>query len=178
MDGTFIGDTEAIYVGEDDLDFSGESMVITPSTDTSVMSSVTIERPSALRPENIVAGVIIAGVEGTCVAEYDGMVTVTFCDYDGTILYTRFAFEGDTIACPVASNTISAPADRPDGDSQIYGSWEGWAFEPGVEANSAALQNISGDTTLYAAYQIVGEVLIPRDTYTFTYDSQARAWIN
>lgn len=65
--GDFIGDTESVIVGPDGdvmLDLADGNMVITPSTEDKVISSVTIIKPQTLAPENIRSGVNIAGVEG------------------------------------------------------------------------------------------------------------------
>lgn len=66
IEGEFIGDTEEKTIdGTNDLTFANGDFVITPSEETKVISRVTITPPEALKPENIVQGVEIAGVTGT-----------------------------------------------------------------------------------------------------------------
>ena len=67
--GTFIGDTEAVEV---DLSMADGDMVVEPSADGKVMSSVTIKKPETLIPENIAEGVDIAGIVGTLAAGGSG----------------------------------------------------------------------------------------------------------
>jgi hypothetical protein len=79
VSGVFIGDTEEIVVGESDgavqLDLSSDYQEITPSTETKVISKVTIERPDGLRPENILKNVEIAGVVGTYELNMDSEIS-------------------------------------------------------------------------------------------------------
>lgn len=64
VEGALIGDGEEVTVS---LDMSDGDMVIEP-TDGKLFSSVTVEKPDTLIPENIAEGVDIAGIIGTLVA--------------------------------------------------------------------------------------------------------------
>lgn len=64
VEGALIGDGEEVTVA---LDMSDGDMVIEP-TDGKLFSSVTVEKPDTLIPENIAEGVDIAGIIGTLVA--------------------------------------------------------------------------------------------------------------
>lgn len=61
--GEFIGDAEEIVV--EALAFSEGTYVVEPTAQGKVMSKVTIKQPENLVPENIAAGVEVAGVVGT-----------------------------------------------------------------------------------------------------------------
>ena len=64
VEGSLIGDGEEVTVA---LDMSDGDMVIEPSNGK-LFSSVTVEKPDTLIPENIAEGVDIAGIIGTLVA--------------------------------------------------------------------------------------------------------------
>lgn len=95
VEGKFIGDTEEVSIP---LDMTDGDMIITPSDPDKVLSSVTVQKPETLIPENIAKGVVIGGVEGTlsgggeldiilryfsaCIDEKEGTITLTRIYYD------------------------------------------------------------------------------------------------
>lgn len=68
IEGAYSGEGEAIFVP---LNMADGDMVITP-TGEKLFSSVTVKKPDSLIPENIAAGVEIAGVIGTHVGGGSG----------------------------------------------------------------------------------------------------------
>ena len=72
VEGSLIGDGEEVTVA---LDMSDGDMVIEPSNGK-LFSSVTVEKPDTLIPENIAEGVDIAGIIGTLVAGGGGSKVV------------------------------------------------------------------------------------------------------
>lgn len=65
VEGAFIGDTEEAIVA---LDMAAGDQVIEPTAAGKVLSSVTVQKPETLVPENIAEGVDIAGIVGTLAA--------------------------------------------------------------------------------------------------------------
>lgn len=79
-----------------------------------------------------------------------GAVTVTFCNYDGTELYSRQVFIGDDCPDPVTQGKISTPTK--ESTAQYQYTHNGWSTTEGGAADTSALKNITADKTLYAAY--------------------------
>lgn len=79
-----------------------------------------------------------------------GAVTVTFCNYDGTELYSRQVFIGDDCPDPVTQGKISTPTK--ESTAQYYYTHNGWSTTEGGSASATALKNITADKTVYAAY--------------------------
>lgn len=79
-----------------------------------------------------------------------GAITVTFCNYDGTELYSRQVFIGDDCPDPVTQGKISTPTKA--STAQYYYTHNGWSTTEGGSASTTALKSITADTTVYAAY--------------------------
>ena len=78
-------------------------------------------------------------------------VTVTFCNYDGTELYSRQVFIGDDCPDPVTQGKISTPTKA--STAQYYYTHNGWSTTEGGSASETALKNITADKTVYAAFK-------------------------
>lgn len=84
--GEFAGTAEPAKPEEQktvELNLASGNQTVTPTQDGYVMTSVVIEKPLTLTPDNVKAGVVIAGVEGS----YSGTTVATVLDniIDGTI---------------------------------------------------------------------------------------------
>ena len=79
-----------------------------------------------------------------------GAVTVTFCNYDGTELYSRQVFIGDDCPDPVAQGKIPTPTR--ESTAQYEYTHNGWSTTEGGSANANALKNITADKTVYSTY--------------------------
>lgn len=145
-------DTNVIENVEISLDFSnGDQTERLP--DGYSANSVTIFKPENLVPENIAKDVNIAGIIGTHEGggSIEGVATVTFCNYDGTELYSRPVFIGDDCPEPVAQGKINTPTK--ESDVQYNYTFNGWSDTLGGSASSTALKNITADKTVYAGYK-------------------------
>lgn len=135
------------------LDFSNGNMTETLPEGYSA-NSVTIFKPDTLIPENIAKDVEIAGIigthEGGSGGSVEGTATVTFCNYDGSVLYTRLVFVGDDCASPVTQGKIDTPTRA--SDVQYHYTFSGWSATKGGTASTTVLNNITADKTVYAAY--------------------------
>lgn len=76
--------------------------------------------------------------------------TVTFCNYDGTELYSRQVFIGDDCPDPVTQGKISTPTKA--STAQYYYTHNGWSTAAYGTKDENALKNITEDKTVYAAY--------------------------
>lgn len=79
-----------------------------------------------------------------------GAVTVTFCNYDGTELYSRQVFIGDDCPDPVTQGKMPTPTR--ESSVQYDYTHNGWSTTEGGSANTSALKSITADKTVYAAY--------------------------
>lgn len=79
-----------------------------------------------------------------------GAVTVTFCNYDGTELYSRQVFIGDDCPDPVTQGKMPTPTR--ESTAQYDYTYNGWSATAGGSASASALKNITADKTVYAAY--------------------------
>jgi hypothetical protein len=133
------------------VDFSNGDMTQSLTEGYSARS-VTIKKPDNLKPEYIAKDVNIAGVIGTHEGggSAEGTATVTFCDYDGTKLYSRLVFIGDDCPEPVAQNKMDKPIRG--SDVQYNYKFSGWSATQGGTASETVLKNITADKTVYAAY--------------------------
>ena len=82
-----------------------------------------------------------------------GAVTVTFCNYDGTELYSRQVFIGDDCPDPVTQGKIPTPTK--ESTAQYDYTHNGWSTTAGGETDQNALKNITEDRTVYSAYSRV-----------------------
>lgn len=80
-----------------------------------------------------------------------GAVTVTFCNYDGTELYSRQVFIGDDCPDPVTQGKIGTPTKA--STAQYYYTHNGWSTTEGGSASTSALKSITADKTVYAAFK-------------------------
>lgn len=102
--------------------------------------------------EGVYKWIAITGMGGTVSdgsGSAEGCVTVTFMNGD-TVLFTRPVYSGDTCANPVEQGRIETPTRA--STAQYDYAFNGWATVDGGTADSTALQNITADTVLYAAY--------------------------
>ena len=136
-----------------ELDFSSGNQIIA-APDGALVKSAIIQKPDALTPENIAKGIDIAGIvgehEGGVGGSVAGAVTVTFCNYDGTELYSRQVFIGDDCPDPVAQGRMPTPTR--ESTAQYDYSHNGWSTTANGEANQNALKNITADKSVYSAY--------------------------
>lgn len=81
----------------------------------------------------------------TITARYatDPSVTVTFVNWDGTVLATRYIASGANVADPVTAGDIETPTRAADTSNQINYIYSGW---------DTALQGITTSTTVTATY--------------------------
>lgn len=79
-----------------------------------------------------------------------GVVTVTFCNYDGTELFSRQVFIGDDCPDPVTQGKIETPTKA--STVQYSYTHNGWSLTEGGAANSSALKNITEEKTVYASF--------------------------
>lgn len=75
---------------------------------------------------------------------------VTFLDEDGTQLYKKPVAVGDDCADIIARGLISAPTKS--STAQYNYAFAGWALTSGGSADPTALQNVTQDRTVYAAF--------------------------
>lgn len=89
----------------------------------------------------------IRGIEGSAL----GARFVTFMSHDGsTELYVRLVAEGDNCADPVERGLISAPTK--ESTAQYDYSFVGWATDPDGAWDETALDAVTENKTVYAAY--------------------------
>jgi hypothetical protein len=136
---------------EFELDFSdGDINIAAP--DGYAFTGGTIKKPENLVPENIAKDVEIAGIVGTHEGggAVEGTATVTFCNYDGTELFSRLVFVGDNCPDPIAQGKINEPTR--ESSAQYTYTYNGWSLTAGGTASASALNVVTGDRTVYAAY--------------------------
>jgi hypothetical protein len=80
----------------------------------------------------------------------EGTATVTFCNYDGTELFSRLVFVGDNCPDPIAQGKINEPTR--ESSAQYTYAYNGWSLTAGGTASASALNVVTGDRTVYAAY--------------------------
>lgn len=80
-----------------------------------------------------------------------GDYTVTFMNEDGSkVLYEKHVMEHDTCANPVTLELIDTPTK--ESTAEFNYTFSGWSLAPGGEIDANALQNITEDKILYAAF--------------------------
>ena len=80
----------------------------------------------------------------------EGVVYVTFKNWDGTDLVTKPVFIGNSCMDVVANGTIETPT-RESTNTQTF-EYSGWSLTAGGAADASALLNVDTDRTVYAAY--------------------------
>lgn len=137
---------------EFELDFSNGDIHIT-APDGYAFTGGTIKKPETLIPENIAKDVEVAGIVGTHEGgggSVEGTATVTFCNYDGTELFSRPVFVGDNCPDPIAQGKINEPTR--ESSAQYTYAYNGWSLTAGGTASASALNVVTEDRTVYAAY--------------------------
>jgi len=130
------------------LNFSGvEEMTVTPN-EGEAFSSISIPRPEALLPENIVKGVEIAGVEGTYEASGNGEDTPS--EPKEILLYENPSLEGFALDDSFGAYTLGiSPAPFTMSYGKAYRViWDGTeslvATQPFTPLNAIAVGDLSG----------------------------------
>lgn len=133
------------------LDFSAGDMFIEAEAGTAVKSAI-IKKPANLVPENIAKGEVVAGIVGTHEGggAVEGTATVTFRNYDGAELFSRLVFVGDNCPDPVEQGKINEPTR--ESTAQYNYTRNGWSLTAGGTASASALENVTEDRTVYAAF--------------------------
>lgn len=139
---------EAIEGLEIELSLGNGDQILQASEGYLVKSAV-IKKPDTLVPENIVKDVEIAGVIGTHEGGGDYVKYVTFM-YGTTELIKYPVIVGDTVHDPVAKGLIDTPT-KESTVSHVY-TFGGWSMIDGGAPDSSALQNVTEDRTVYAAF--------------------------
>ena len=80
----------------------------------------------------------------------EGVVYVTFKNWDGTKLVTKPVFKYDHCTDPVDIEQITEPT-RESTNTQTF-DFNGWSLTAGGAADDSALLNVAEDRTVYAAY--------------------------
>lgn len=136
-----------------ELDFSSGDMPIS-APDGYAFTGGTIKKPETLVPENIAKDVEVAGIVGTHEGggggTVAGTVTITFCNYDGTELYSRLVFVGDDCDDPITQGKINEPT-RESTATNTY-AYDGWSLTKGGTTSASALNVVMEDRTVYAAF--------------------------
>lgn len=89
-----------------------------------------------------------------------GAVTVTFCNYDGTELYSRQVFIGDDCPDPVTQGKMPTPTR--ESSVQYDYTHNGWSTTKGGSASTSALKSITADRSVYAAYSSTARMYTAR----------------
>ena len=82
----------------------------------------------------------------------EGVVYVTFKNWDGTDLLTKPVFIGDHCTDPVDIGQITEPT-RESTNTEVF-THNGWSLTAGGAADASALLNVTEDRTVYAAYEV------------------------
>lgn len=103
--------TEELLVGETEgsipMDFTGDNLEITPSSDDKFISKVTIEKPENLVPENIAEGVDIAGIVGTFAGGAVKIASGTFTSTSTNTITHNLGVVPDILILFPTSNSFS-----------------------------------------------------------------------
>lgn len=78
---------------------------------------------------------------------------ITFCDWDGKVLYSCAVHSGDNCPDPIKNGSIEQPVGREPSAYYTYGEFLGWSESPDGEINSTILDNVSQNLKLYAIYK-------------------------
>lgn len=139
------------------LDFSGGNQLVDAGEGYAVKSA-TIIKPDTLIPENIKAGVTIAGIDGA----YEGggggssadervkYVTFVYEENGETKEYSYPVISGDTCRDPVTLGLINKPTK--ESTPQYTYEHNGWSLTDGGSASASALTNVTEDRTVCAAF--------------------------
>lgn len=87
---------------------------------------------------------------GTSGGSVAGAVTVSFCNYDGTELFSRQVFIGDDCPDPITQGRMETPTRENTAQNTFV--YSGWSLTAGGAVSSSALTNLTEDRTVYAAY--------------------------
>lgn len=132
---------EAVSKTVEELDFSEGDMSVDIS-EGELVTELTIKRPEELKPENIPAGMYIAGVgPGTFAGGGSDDSTekylVRVIDYDGTVLEEKRSTEGDVFSLP----------DPPTHNGLVF---DGWSSPVDIADNAITVPK--GDITIGPMY--------------------------
>lgn len=147
-----------------ELDFSNGDMPFAAPAGYAVKSAI-VKKPATLTPENVAAGVEIAGIVGTHAGgggggSVAGCVTVTFKN-GNTTLFSRPVYIGDDCPDPIAQGRFATPTKA--STAQYDYTYYGWGASDGGAADANILKNITADKTVYAIYTAAVR------SYTITY---------
>lgn len=135
-------------------------IVIMPKADYEAVCNAIRARTG--KTDLIKSGDLQAEIEAITGGTSADVCYVTFLSDDGTVEYGKKAVAvGDDCADPIARGVFDTPTK--ESTVQYDYTFDGWALDTGGEKDNAALQAVTEDRTVYAAY-----ISAPR-YYTITY---------